>query len=408
MRLSTGVPSGLDSTGCSVMKNAARCLYLHLRWALLIAADRVLRRRPRPSADPSSAPRDILFIRIDRIGDMVVSTPALRAIKRAFPGTRLTVLASRSNAPVLRHDPYVDRVIVWNHSRHRSAPIGFLRQASRLARARYDVVIDPMTGHDLPTALIAWLSRAPIRVGYPGYGREVFFNRLCRPGGDRPMTELVLESTRPLGVRPDDRMPHLRLLPAELDRARGRLTASGLGSRPVVAVHPGAHYPSQRWPTDYYARMAQQLQQNHACGVMLLGGPDDRALIERIQASAGGGLAAFESPDVRQAAAMIAQADVLVCNNSGPLHLAVALGVPTLSFMGPTDRSRWMPTGAGHVVLRQDRLDCIGCNRGTCTRGDHACMRMTSPDAALASLMPLLRDGGGVPSERSGRAVLLT
>jgi lipopolysaccharide heptosyltransferase II len=397
----------VDSTVWPNMKKFATSLYLHLRWALLIAAACVLRRRCRRSADASLPPRNILFIRVDRIGDMVVSTPALRAIKRSSPGAHLTVLASRSNAQLLRHDPHVDRVLVWDGVRPLGSPIGFLHRANRLARARFDAVIDPMTGHDLRTALIAWLSRAPMRIGYAGYGREVFFSHICRPGGDRLMVDLILDLTYILGARPDGGTPQLRLLPIELEQARCRLTSSGSAGRPLVAIHPGAHYPSQRWPADYFARMAQHLQRDHACRVILLGGPEDGTLIKRIQASAAMDLAAFERLDVRQTAAMIAQADVLVCNNSGPLHLAAALGTPTLSFMGPTDRDRWMPAGPGHVVLRQDRLDCIGCNQGTCPRGDHACMRMTTPDTALARLRPLLFRGAATSEPREG-GVLLT
>jgi lipopolysaccharide heptosyltransferase II len=389
----------VDSTVWPNMKKLAQSLYLHLRWALLIAVACVLKRRRRSLAGASLAPRNILFIRVDRIGDMVVSTPALRAIKRSFPGANLTVLASRANAQLLRHDPFVDRVMLWDGVRPLGSPIGFLRRANQLARARFDAVIDPMTGHDLRTALIAWLSRAPMRIGYAGYGREVFFNHVCRPGGDRLMVDLILDVTQPLGARPDGRTPQVRLLPIELEQARGRLTSSGSAGRPLVAIHPGAHYPSQRWPTDYFARMAQGLQRDHSCRVILLGGPEDGTLIKKIQDSAGLDLATFERLDVRQTAAMIAHADVLVCNNSGPLHLAAAVGTPTLSFMGPTDRDRWMPAGPGHVVLRQDRLDCIGCNQGTCARSDHPCMRMTTPDTALARLWPLLRQGGVATGE---------
>lgn len=375
----------------SAAKTSVKLAYLHLRKVLLVGGARMLRPRLTSSVTAPAELRKILFIRTDRIGDMVLSTPALRAIRHALPGVHLTVLASRSNAPLLQHDPHVDRVLVWNQARRSVAPIEFLLQVRRLAKARYDAVIDPMTGPDLHTALIAWFSRAPIRIGFSGYGREAFFTRLCCPEKGRHTAELVLESARPLGVRSNDCMPHLRLLPAERLQARSQLTAIGLSSRPVVAIHPGAHYPSQRWPTDYFARLAQQLKKDCRHSVVLLGGPDDRPLIARIRGSIGEGVAVFENHGLRQTAALIAEADALVCNNSGPLHLAVALGVPTLSFMGPTEQSHWAPLGPQHVVLRQDRLDCIGCNHGSCVRGDHACMRMITPEAALNHLLSLLR-----------------
>jgi ADP-heptose:LPS heptosyltransferase len=190
-----------------------RLSYLRARQALLTTGAWLCRPWSDSAADRPTVLRKILFIRIDRIGDMVLSTPALRAIKHTFPGANLTVLASRANAPLLRHDPHVDRVIVWEQGSKGISPTGFLRQAARLAKTGYDAVIDPMTGHDLRTALLSCLSRAPLRIGYPGYGREVFFNRLCHIDADRHIADLVLETTRNLGAEPLERLPHIRLLP---------------------------------------------------------------------------------------------------------------------------------------------------------------------------------------------------
>ena len=376
----------------STFRTWVKAAYLTVRQALLVTGARLLRGWPTPVASLPTVLRKILFIRIDRIGDMVLSTPALHAIKHAFPGAHLTVLASRANAPLLQHDPHVDQVIVWDQGKRGISPIGFLRQAARLTRAGYDAVIDPMTGHDLHTAVVACLSRAPLRIGYAGYGREVFFNRLCHIGGDRHTADLVLETIRNLGAEPVERSPHIRLLSGECDCARSWLATRGLGSRPVVAVHLGAHYQTQIWPTGYFAELARLLQ-DKGCDVVAIGGPGDRELVRSFRACAGEKAFVFESSDLRQSAALIAQANVLVCNNSGPLHIAAALGVPTLSFMGPTEKSRWMPLGPLHVVLRQDRLDCIGCNRGICDRGDHACMQMITPEDALHPLLGLLQAG---------------
>jgi heptosyltransferase II len=323
---------------------------------------------------------------------MVLSTAALRAIKRGFPRARLAVLASLSNAPLLQHDPHVDEVIVWNEGGQGSSLLGFLRLVARLSKVDYDAVIDPLTGNDLNTALIAYLSGAAIRIGFPGYGREVFFNRLAAyPDKYRHMADLILETAILLGAESEDRTSHLCLLPAERDWAGGWLQAHSLGHRAVVGIHPGGYYPTQRWPSDYYAQLARALQQDHDYGVVLIGGQGDHDLIGSILASSGERLSVFESSDLRQTVAVISQLNALVCNNSGPLHIAAALNVPTVSFMGPTEKSHWMPLGRNHEVLRQDHLECIGCNSGTCTRGDLACMKLIKPEKALRSIMRLLK-----------------
>jgi heptosyltransferase-2 len=374
------------------VKKIVRSFYLHARQAVLHGAGLVLRqRRLRPVPDPSKI-TNILFIRTDRIGDMVLSTATLRAIKRGFPRARLTVLASLSNAPLLQHDPHVDEVIVWNEGGLGSSLVGFLRRAARLSKIGYDAVIDPLTGNNLHTALIAYLSGAALRIGFPGYGREVFFNRLAAyPDKYRHMADLILETAILLGAESEDRTPQLCLLPAERDWAGGWLQAHSLGHRAVVGIHPGGYYPSQRWPLDYYAQLALALQQDHGCGVVLIGGRGDRHLIRSILASSGERFVVFESSDLRQTVAVISQLNVLVCNNSGPLHIATALNVPTLSFMGPTEKSHWMPLGNKYEVLRQDQLECIGCNSGTCTRGDLACMKLIKPEEALGCIIRLLK-----------------
>lgn len=326
---------------------------------------------------------------------MVLSTAALRAIKRGFPHARLTVLASLFNAPLLQYDPHVDEVIVWNKGGLGSSFVGFLRLAARLSKIGYDAVIDPLTGNDLHTALIAYLSGAAVRVGFHGYGREVFFNRLAAyPDGYRHVADLVLETARLLGAKSEDRAPHLCLLPEERDWASGWLKAHNLGHRIVIGIHPGGYYPTQRWPSEYYAQLALRLQHDHNCSVVLIGGPGDHDLIGSILASSGKRFVVFKSVDLRETVAVISQLNILVCNNSGPLHIAAALNVPTLSFMGPTEQGQWMPLGHNHKVLRQGHLECIGCNSGTCTRGDLACMRLIKPEEALISIMPFLKKDG--------------
>lgn len=341
---------------------------------------------------PPHKVRSILFIRTDRIGDMVLSMPALRAIKRGFPHARLTVLASLSNAPLLQHNPHVDEVIFWKKGKFCSSLVGFLRLAVRLKKTRYDAVIDPLTGYDLCTALMAYLSGAELRIGFPGYGREVFFNRLAPPPDEHQhMVDLILETARLLGAEAEDRTPRLYLLPTERDWAGDWLKANHLDHRTVVGIHPGGYYPTQRWSAGYYAQLASALLEDHACGVILIGGRGDHDLIESIHAFSGERLAIFESIDLRRTVAVISLMNVLVCNNSGPLHIAAALNVPTLSFMGPTDKNRWMPLGLNHEVLRQDHLECIGCNSGTCSRGDLSCMRLIKPEDAFRSVTRLLK-----------------
>jgi lipopolysaccharide heptosyltransferase II len=333
--------------------------------------------------------RKILFIRIDRIGDLVLSTPALKALKSAFAGSSLTVLASRVNYPILINNPYVDDVIVQDSS---ASLLQQIISARRLRKRYFDLVIDPLTGYDLKPAVIAYLTKAALRIGYPGYGREVFFN-VVAPSIDakRHFIDLVSELTTLIGADIEDRLPQIFLDQAELDRACRWIKGQKSNGKKLVGIHPGGYYETQRWPVEYYAELATALHRQGGCFVIIFGGPHDSELIESLARRTIGHFAVFLDPDLRKTAAVISLLDVLVCNNSGPLHMAGAVDIPTVSFMGPTDVNRWLPRGRNSLVLRKDDLECIGCNNGRCAKRDLACMRLIPPGMAFDAVMKLLQ-----------------
>ena len=371
------------------MNPGAKMFYLRSRQAMLRLIGRVLASNRVRTAPRPAEIKKILFIRTDRIGDMVLSTPAIRSLKRNYPQARLTVLASPSNHALLQHDPDVDEVLVLD-----AAPIihssKVLRLLRRLRHSGFDVVVNPLASHDLKTALIAFLTGAPLRIGFAGGGREVFFNR-CMPGMDanRHVVDLTLDLMMDIGAAEPRRAPRIVLTQPEITWARGWVKMNNPEDRPVVGVHPGAHYPSQRWPVEYYAALSVALQRDRRCRVVVIGGPADREWIDQIL-HASESLAVYHAADLRQAAALMSQLHVMVCNNSGPLHMAAAFDVPTVSFMGPTNASRWWPVGPAHRVLRMHNLDCLGCERGVCPRGTLECLRRIHPVTAVEAVTGIL------------------
>jgi heptosyltransferase-2 len=123
---------------------------------------------------------------------------------------------------------------------------------------------------------------------------------------------------------------------------------------------------------------------------VVLGGPADIPLVKGILSRMNASVPVMLSSDLRESMALISQLSALVCNNSGPLHIAAALKVPTVSFMGPTVKSLWTPSGSCHCVLRADDLNCIGCNSGACRRGTLECMQRLTPEIAREALAELL------------------
>ncbi len=155
------------------------------------------------------------------------------------------------------------------------------------------------------------------------------------------------------------------------------------GSLPFVGFHPGASCETQRWPAEYFSELGTLLLREGQRGLILFGGPADRKLVESMARRIGETALTCITGDVRRFSALLACCQLLVCNNSGPLHVACALGIPTVSFMGPSVKERWSPRGNRHRVLRRDRLPCIGCNRGRCAMKTHDCMRQIGPEEVL-------------------------
>ncbi len=244
----------------------------------------------------------------------------------------------------------------------------------------------------MKTALIAALSSAENRLGYASYGREFFFN-ITAPEieSNQHFIEATLNVLKPLGIENRNRTPEIFLSEPEKKWSKNWILKNKIGGRPIVGIHPGAHYESQRWLPDYYAELVNKANQGNKFDFLLFGGAEDRDLIDNIKSLIFDKVLTFLGEDLRQFISLVDSCDILICNNSGPLHLAVALSTPSISFMGPTDKNHWMPAGSQHHVLRVDSLPCIGCNQGRCTRKTHDCMRLISPSMVIETLNEMLQ-----------------
>jgi heptosyltransferase-2 len=371
-----------------MMNPHVKLIYLKCRAVSLSAVKPFLGTSPPDVRQGFHRFRKILFIRTDRIGDMVLSTPVFKAIKAALPDTALTVLASRTNYALIQSDPHVDEILIDD------AAAG-LKETARMVRKlrsrRFDVAIDPLTSPDAQTAFLSYLTLAPIRVGFAGFGREVFFSAPVRLPEPTPgIVDLHLALLTRLGIHCAGIEPELFLREAEMDRAREWARRVAPEGERIIGLHPGAHYATQRWGISNYAALVEMLMKNTGLTPVVIGGPNDISLVKGILACTKDSVPAVLSGDVRESMAVISQLNALVCNNSGPLHIAAALKVPTVSFMGPTAPNLWTPSGSRHRVLRAGDLDCIGCNSGVCRRGTMECMQRLTPQMAREALGELL------------------
>jgi len=327
---------------------------------------------------------------------MVLSTPALRALKEKYPGARLSVLASPVMAPLIESDPCVDHVIVWDRTKRWR---GVIETIKSLRRSRFDLAVDPRLDYELNTALIAFASGAKVRAGYALYGRGIFFNLRAAPPKERGhFVEEAFKVLKPLGIERAGRDPELFISGGAKAEASAFLKNYGADEKGfLAAVHPGGYYPSQRWFPERFAEVIRGLMDKHNARVLLIGSGQEWELIDDIADRASKG------PDKKNIiklidfkmdvlSALIRKCRIFIGNNSGPLHIAAALRIPSVSTMGPTDPVRWRPLGPDQIVLRGN-APCDSCRRGS--RGTHECMKDITAAMVQAGAERLLNSQRG-------------
>ena len=297
----------------------------------------------------------ILVVRTDRVGDVLLTTPVSTAIREAFPRARISWLVRSYTAPLLQHNPDVDQVLVDD-----GGSSGEL--VARIRGGQFDVAIVALPRRRIAWAL--WRAGVPMRIGPASKPCSLLFTKRLwqhRSEGKRHEADYNLELLEAIGV-PFKRHP-TRLVLTEAERlgARALLASRGIGfSKPLVILHPGSGGSSARWPLGHFMALGDTLQAG-GCDVVVTGGPGEDyrdAMIAGMRRQPF--FLAAGSLSLRELAAVISCADLLVSNSTGPLHLAVALGVPTVSIYSPIPTchpTRWGPYpayaegSAAHKVL---------------------------------------------------------
>jgi ADP-heptose:LPS heptosyltransferase len=333
--------------------------------------------------DPAAIHR-ILAVRLDRLGDLVLTLPALDDLAAAYPNAHRAALVPQAHAPLLQGRTAIHRVVAAEHE----GDVGAL--AMRIAAIEPDLAVDFSPVDDLRAARAMALARVPFRVGLAGGGREVYFTGAVAPGrGSRPVWETNGLVVRTAGGTPTAAAPEV-----EVDRdvgieAEALLRQLGAPSGwPRVAIHPGGTYPSQRWPVVRFADVAVALAARHGGKIIILGGPGDDELVRAVYRLGTEHSVIVPPVDVARLAAVLSRCDILIANNSGPLHLGGAVGLPTVSVMGPTDPARFWPMGTEQAVLRRSGLACSPCSRGWC--GPHDCLQGITVSEVLDAAQRLL------------------
>ena len=309
--------------------------------------------------------RRALFIRTDRLGETLLTLPAIAALKRALPDAALTLLVQPDLAPLLTGADGVGDIIAFAHAPREPWWREAIRLGRRLRPHRFDLVVVSNPKKELHLA--AWLAGIPLRVGYGRKWGWLLTHRLAdrKALGDRHEVEYNLELVRALGLPAAASGRQLPRFTREQGDVLRLLDPHGIGaSTPFIAVHPWSSNPDKAWPADRYQGLIERAAGTLDMPVVLIGGPEEAkgapSLMPEGRASVVNLVGRLS---LTQLAALLERARVLVSNDSGPVHLAAAVQTRTLVLFGTaaaaTGPARWGPWGRGHTVIWKPSMDAI-------------------------------------------------
>lgn len=353
--------------------------------------------------------RRILAVRLDNLGDVLVTTPALHAIKESLPQAHLTLLVSAVGAQVAALDPDVDDTIVyaapWMDT-WRQLPQDSVREQRMIETLRaggYDGAIIFTSYHQspLPAAYLCYLADIPLRaaasIDGPG---SLLTTRHKHPTQIMHEVERGLDLVGALGMYAPDTDLRLRIPAHVRSSVQSRLRALGVmrssSHNPVVVVHPGCSMPARTYPREMYAEVVTRLIHRLGATVLLTGAPDEHALVKWIYEAMPNDARGSVHPlagtlSFAELCALIESADCTITNNTGPMHIAAATKTPVVALFALTNPpEQWGPWRVANRTLFHD-VPCRICYSRVCPYG-HECLRLVSPDMVVSAAADLLEE----------------
>lgn len=356
-------------------------------------------RTPNPESSNQSmnSAERILVVQTSFLGDVVLTTPLIAALRRRFPGAAVAVLCTPRGREVLAGNPDIDEIITLEKKRDGGRNANLFAKAAELKARRFTMAVSPHKS--LRTALLLFIAGIPLRIGFRQSAGWFLYHRLVDRDSAQHDVERNLSLVQALGVDPStcERGLHIESTP-DARQTVGRIFAA-LGirdDRMIVGVNPGSTWATKRWTVDGYAELCLALQRRHDAQIVLFGGPDDRDTVEAILQRTGGGVASLVGHiGVKELAAAIERCRVFVTNDSGPMHVAVARGVPVVAvFCATTPSLGFFPHSSRAVVVEKD-LACRPCGSHggrLCPLGTDDCMRLIKAGDVLAAVEPWLTE----------------
>lgn len=346
-----------------------------------------------PGNPESGSYKNILVVRLDRMGDVVLSTPALKALRDAYPESRITFMVRSFVKDIAQGNPSVNEVIIYDKAKGFFENIDFIKE---LRKKKFDlaVVLHPT----LRTYWIIFLSGIPKRLGLDKKRKMGWLLTDRVPDkkhlGLKHEIDYTLDILRYIGVDAKERNMHVPVSPDSGKRVSEAFTKGGItGSDTVVVMNPGASCPSKRWPAKRFAEAADILIKRNGVKIVIITGEADKEIGETVASSIKEGcLDLSGKTTVGDIAEILKRSKLFISNDSGPVHISCAVGTPVVAIFGRSDRGlsprRWGPSNKGDVVLHKD-VGCPECLAHNCVLG-FKCLDAITVDEVVRAAEELL------------------
>jgi len=329
----------------------------------------------------------ILVSRLRFVGDVILTTPMLRALREGFPSARITYLAEKPYDSLLKNHPDVDEVLAFPLDDKKGQIEIFLK----LSRKHFDVAID-LFGNPR-SALLTFLSGARYRIGGDYRGRKIFYTHRIRDDGEpKSAVAFHLEYLKPLGIPCDFSDPYIVITEDEKRWAREYLTSRGYDEKKqIIGIHPGASWPAKRWFPERFAALANKLASELGAQIFFTIGSGEEEIVKSVSKACKFFTAEPKVLSLRKLTALLSAFDLFISNDCGPMHMAPAVGTKTVGIFGPGEPEIWFPYSSkkAHRWVHRE-IDCSRCHRDLCDKMD--CMRAIRVDdvfdAAIEALKP--------------------
>lgn len=337
--------------------------------------------------------RRLLIRSTNWIGDAIMTTPAVRAIRYNFPDAHISMLAKPWVAPVFDHSPHVDEVVIYDAGGRHAGFTGLLRLAKDLRAGRYDAAI--LLQNAIEAAIIAFLAGIPTRIGFDTDARRLLLThpvRRTRAIKAIHQTGYYLKILEGAGLASGSPALELHLDPSDIRRAAQILSTHGVASgRPIIGLNPSATFgPAKQWFPERYAELGERLGRDLDAAILIFGGPSDRALGQSIVDQMSVPAVDLSGrTSLAEAMALIDRCRAFVTNDSGLMHVAAALDTPLVAVFGSTNWTTTSPFSDTSRIVRVP-ISCSPCMQPVCPLGHMNCMRKVSVDMVADAVKDLL------------------